>query len=289
MTKFGGYYKLKRKTAIVINGNKKFNIIYKVIALIILMCILITMLIITVQDYHTNKKFAQEVDDFAKLNMSTIFSIDKIYLYSSASAISNTENRPIWNLNVNQYTDIAIYINNRSSEGQNYENSIKEMYISNISFSGPQAGTPSMYYKNINEFAKYNIIDSNKINDKLNYIVVNDGDLDYSKPQIYSNCQNPITLEYVNSNIKENTIISDISSDLTFDGNILRKTGIILDTINCTVSFNIIIVNYYNQEFEANVYIDIPLSDTVTNDSIYNGKLVKRLENTNLVKFFRIK
>ncbi len=279
---------MKRKTKVIINGDKKVYTLYKLIADIALLIILIILLSLTMQNYLSNKKFAEEVNEFAKMNTSTVFSIDKIYMYSSASAKSNQENRPIWNMSINQFTDIALYINNRPLGGQTYENSIKKIWIDNIKFSGPQSGTPSLYYKNINEFAKYNLVDENKIDDKLEYTVINDGDIDYSKAQIYSNCQNPITLEYLNSNIKENAIISDISSDLTFDGNLLRKTGIFLDTINCTISFNVNIINYYNQRFIANVYIDIPLTDTVTNKSIYNGKLVKRLENTNLVKFYRM-
>lgn len=286
---------MKRKAKVIINGHninkigKKNKILYKLFVVIILIIIFILMLVNTIQTYLINDKFSKEVNDFSKLNTSTIFSIDKIYMYSSATAKSNIENRPVWNLNISQYTDIALYINNRASDGLTYENSIKEMYISDIIYTGPQQGTPGLYYKNVNEFAKGNIIDDNKISDKLIYTAVNEGDIDYSKPQIYSNCQNPITLEYVNSNIKENVIISDITSEMKFDGNLLRKSAIFLDTINCTVSFKITIINYYNQQFMANVYIDIPLTDTVTNDSIYDGKLVKRLENTNLIKFFRIK
>ena len=54
------------------------------------------------------------------------------------------------------------------------------------------------------------------------------------------------------------------------------------------MSFNITLTNYYNQKFVANVYIDIPLEDTTTGDNIYKGKFVKVLENTNLIKFFRM-
>lgn len=68
-------------------------------------------------------------------------------------------------------------------------------------------------------------IRSNKITDNLEFKVLNDGDIDYSKPQIYADASNPITLEYVNENIKENHIISDISSDLTYNGEILKNMG----------------------------------------------------------------
>ena len=210
-------------------------------------------------------------------------------MYSSADATSNEEKRAIWNLNVHQFTDIAIYINNRADEKLDYENSIKEMYIDNIRYANLESGNASLSFKNVADFGKMTYSDDNVIQDKLEYKVLNDGDMDYSKPQIYADASNPIILEYANRNIKENSILSDISTDLTFDGTLLRKTGVILSTIKCTLSFDITIVNYYNQEFVANVYIDIPLEDTDTGKTIYDGKFVKKLENTNLIKFFRVK
>ncbi len=280
-----------KKTTIVIKGktNTRYNIFYKLVATIVLIVIFIILLTNLIINKVTNNKFAQEANEFSKMNATTVFSIDKIYMYSSASATSNQDTRPIWNLDVSQYTDIALYINNRPLEGQNYENSIKEMYISNVKFVGPEVGTPTIYYKNINNFGKINSTEDYKIEDKLEYDVIKEGDVDYSKPQIFSNCQNPITLEYINKDIKQNTIISDISSEIKFDGSILRRTGVILDTISSTLSFKITIINYYNQEFVTNVYIDIPLRDTVNNATIYNSNIVKKLESTNLIKFFRIK
>ena len=184
---------------------------------------------------------------------------------------------------------IAIYINNRADEKIDYENSIKEMYIDNIRYANLESGNASLLFKNVADFGKMTYSEDNVIQDKLEYKVLNDGDMDYSKPQIYADASNPIILEYANRNIKENSILSDISTDLIFDGTLLRKTGVILSTVKCTLSFDITIVNYYNQEFVANVYIDIPLEDTDTGKTIYDGKFVKKLENTNLIKFFRVK
>ena len=91
-----------------------------------------------------------------------------------------------------------------------------------------------------------------------------------------------------NDNIKENQIISDIKNEIIYDGNLLRRSGVVLNEIACTLSFNITLINYYDQKFVANVYVDIPLEDTNTGDNIYKGKFVKTLENTNLTKFFRL-
>lgn len=279
---------MKNRTTVIINGKRKNNIKRKIVSCILLLVLLVIMVFNIIVTVVSNNKFSKEINDFFKLNSKTVFSIDKIYMYSSANADSNAEDRAIWNLNIHQFTDIAIYINNRSEKDLNYENSIKKLYIDNVRFSGLVTGNPELYLKNINDFAKITNLEENKISDKLDYKILNDGDLDYSKAEIYADCSSPIVLEYVNSNIKKNQIISDISSDLRFDGELLRKSGVILKDISCIIGFDITIINNYNQKFIANVYIDVPLEDTQTGDTIYNGKIVKELKGDNVIKFFRI-
>ena len=235
---------MKSKTTVIVNGKKPNNMREKLFTLVVLSIIFVMLLIFTIISKVSSQKFANEINEFAKLNAKTVFSIDKIYMYSSADATSNEEKRAIWNLNVHQFTDIAIYINNRADEKLDYENSIKEMYIDNIRYANLESGNASLSFKNVADFGKMTYSDDNVIQDKLEYKVLNDGDMDYSKPQIYADASNPIILEYANKNIKENSILSDISTDLTFDGTLLRKTGVILSTIKCTLSFDITIVNY---------------------------------------------
>lgn len=280
---------MKKKSLIIDEKTRKRNkFIAKLIITIALLILCIVTIVYIIGIYKVNSEFSSYIDELARLNSKTVFSIDRIYLYSSADATSNETTKPVWDLNVSQFTDIAIYINNRAENGVNYENTIKELTISNVKFNNLQSGTPSLYYKNVNDFAKLTSVEENKINDSLEFNIVNSGDADYTKPVIYSNCQNPITLEYVNTNMEEDTIISDISTPLTYDGSLLKKAGILLSQMKCTISFTITIVNNYNQKFVATVYIDIPLEDSMSGASIYDGKLVKNIENTNLVKFIRV-
>ena len=280
---------MKKKSLIIDEKARKRNkFITKLIITIALAILCIVTIVYIIGIYKVNSEFSSYIDGLSRLNSKTVFSIDRIYLYSSADATSNETTKPVWDLNVSQFTDIAIYINNRAENGVNYENTIKELTISNVKFNNLQSGTPSLYYKNVNDFARLTNLEENKINDSLEFNIVNSGDADYTKPVIYSNCQNPITLEYVNTNIEEDTIISDISTPLTYDGSLLKKSGILLSQMNCTLSFTITIVNNYNQKFVATVYIDIPLEDSMSSASIYDGKLVKNIENTNLVKFIRV-
>ena len=280
---------MKKKSLIVDEKTRKKNkFIVKLIITIALLILCIVTIVNIISIYKVNSEFSSYIDGLSRLNSKTVFSIDRIYLYSSADATSNETTKPVWDLNVSQFTDIAIYINNRAENRVNYENTIKELTISNVQFNNLQSGTPSLYYKNVNDFAKLTNLEENKINDSLEFNIVNSGDADYTKPVIYSNCQNPITLEYVNTNMEEDTIISDISTPLTYDGSLLKKAGILLTQMKCTLSFTITIVNNYNQKFVATVYIDIPLEDSMSGASIYDGKLIKNIENTNFVKFIRV-
>lgn len=279
---------MKKKTLIIDENKKQSNIPVKLIVTIALIILCIVMIVYTVKIYVVNEKFADSVSEIARLNSKTVFSIDRIYLYSSADANSNETNKPIWDLDIFQFTDIALYINNRDESGVTYENTIKTLTIDNVKFNGLETGNPKLYYKDVNDFAKLDINEENEIKDSKEFNIVNSGDADYTKPVLYSNCQNPITLEYVNSEMKENTTISDISQPLTYDGSLLQKSGISLNSIKCNLSFRVTIVNNYNQKFVATVYIDIPLEDSFTNESIYNGSIVKNMENTNIVKFIRV-
>ena len=88
--------------------------------------------------------------------------------------------------------------------------------------------------------------------------------------------------------MKEETKITDITNPLTYDGSLLKKGGILLSKIACTLSFRVTIINNYDQKFVATVYVDIPIEDKFNNTNIYDGKVIKNIENTNIVKFVRV-
>ena len=69
---------------------------------------------------------------------------------------------------------------------------------------------------------------SNSINNS--YDISSAKTLDYSKPQIYSDASNPITLEYMNL-IKSNYLVSDIENPLVYNGSLLKRASIDLSSI----------------------------------------------------------
>ena len=233
--------------------------------------------------------FENEILSIAEANSKTTFFIDKIFLYSNSNAITNETNKPLWNLNIYQYTDIAIYLNNNSNEGLTSENTLQQLYIDNIKYSvTPEKGTPTLYYKNINDFGRPTFNDENIINDKLEFTVQDsNSEIDYSKPCLYTNCSTPISLEFVNKDIKTNAIISN-DNPLVFDGSLLKRSNITLNSIATSISFNINIINNLNELFICNVNINIPLENTDTNETIYNGSIKKEFNNLTNYNFYKV-
>lgn len=149
------------------------------------------------------------------------------------------------------------------------------------------SGTPILYYKNINNFGKLDFQENNIINENLNYQITDTPINDYSKPQLLCNANTPISIGYVNKDLKVNHIISDISTPVTFDGSLLKRGNVTLNSIKCNFSFRINIINNLEQLFTCIVNIDIPLESN--EQTIYDGYVKKELNNLNNYKFYRVK
>ena len=140
-----------------------------------------------------------------------------------------------------------------------------------------------MYFKSLNNFAKSDIIEENLISDSFEFNVSSSDEADLNTPTLYNNLANPLTFSYVNTNIKPDYTITDVSSPITYDGSLLKKCNINLEDINSTISFDINITNNLDQNFRTNVSINIPLSSA--DKSIYDGNLT--LKNDTTYNFYR--
>lgn len=273
-----------RKKRKKVNINKQIIFLIIVFIAIIILCLLIN-LIYTKHKAKTNF----ESDLLSSNDYSDTFSIDKIILYSSANATSNETTRNLWNINVYQFTDIAIYLNNNSSSSLSSKNTIKELYIDNIEYSpSPEKGTPELYYKAIDNFGIPSLKDENLVQDKLNFKIINSKDtLDTNTANFYETCQTPITLQFVNKDIKANAIIPNSGEALVFDGSLLSKTNIALNNIKTSISFNIHLTNNLDEKYVYNVSFDIPLEDD--EHSIYEGNIKKEITEFSNNKFLKLR
>lgn len=236
--------------------------------------------------YVLKTNFENDILSFANKNQNTIFKIEKITFFSSCNAQNKTLSNTNFTLeNLYQYTDMAFFITSSSSE-KNSENTLKNVFIDDIKFNtSPEMGEQNLYYKNINNFAKSDIIKENLITDKLEFNIISEDVANLDQPTLYNNLANPIVLSYINSNIKTDYTITDTSNPITYDGSLLQKCNVLLDSITCNLSFDIYITNNLNQEFKCTVYVDIPLEND--NKSIYDGNIILK-KDTNFI-FYRYK
>lgn len=187
--------------------NKKNIKIILTCVIVLLIAFLFFLIYLVILNLKSNNLYEF---NFASNNTDKIFSINKCVFFSSCDTKNKTASASNFTIeNLYQYTDMAFFINNNNTE-LSKENTLHSLSINNIQINEyPSIGEPTMYYKNVNNFAKSDIIDSNLINDQLDFTISSNNEEDFSSPILYNNCANPIVLSYVNSNIKTDYTMLD--------------------------------------------------------------------------------
>ncbi len=253
-----------RKT--IKKSNNFFKANWVSLVLIILAILVIAVLCSIVITKSANKKSLE--NDINKNSINNSFSPQKIVCYSSAYGTTNSETNARWNLNLSQYTDIAIYLDNKSN--------VSSMYIDDISFSNNDIGNLSLNYLPIESFGKIdNGVKSEQANvesvEGENVTNTTKSTLLETPQRIDLSLSTPITLRYLNSNLKENCTIDDIQNPLSFDGSLLKRGKVILSSLKNTINLKIHIIDNENKEFVCPLSIPIVLENKGTGESIYNG------------------
>ncbi len=130
------------------------------VILLILVIILISLLpfyIFKIRDIIYRNNFENYSYETYSNYLNPIFSIEKIVYYSNAFVTDNSQGNNFQDINIGQYTDIAIYINNANrSDDLTDENTISELYIDNIKITAnSDKGNRILSYKNPYYFATY--------------------------------------------------------------------------------------------------------------------------------------
>ncbi len=255
--------------------------------------IIIALLILSFLYYHlifykiyAKNTFANDAVNIAEQNENPIFTVQRILLYSSATAIDNTKEQSLENISISQFSDIAIFINNTNTISElTDENTIKELYIDNINItSNVQNGERFINYKNPLDFGEYKEL--NKA-DRIDFKIINTNseneNSNYSEPTFYTDCSNPISLGYMNKDLLKNYSVSQDKSTVSFNGKVLQEANINLDDLKCSISFRINIVNNLNEKFVHTMTIDLDLNDNnggIYNGYVYKGKNLNGVENS---------
>lgn len=266
-------------------GNKKIVLIFDIIFLILtIFCY--------VYIYEVEKVKAVFVSDaitFVEENKNPVFRISKIVLYSSAHAVDNSEGGNLENIDISQFTDIAVYIDNKVKlEELTEENTINQLYIDNISLkTNDSKGNLILNYKNPAMFGKF--IDLQNYEDqgivfKVPHTNEEQIEAGFEESVFFTDCSNPISLGFVNKNLLTNCQIgnTNVNGSILFDGSILRNANIDLDNISGDIRFSINIKNNLDEDFICNVDIKHNFEDT--ENSIYSGYIMKVL-NTEGAKY----
>lgn len=251
------------------------NTIKKTIYSIVIIILVIILIFLFKKVYNNllkEKNFEDSIISFVEKNQETIFSINKIVFFSSSDSKNKSSSSSNFTIeNLYTYTDIALFIDNNSDENT-LKNTLKSAKICNIKFTKePILGNYNLYYKSINNFAKSEFEETNKIDKELEFGITSENEVDLNNPVLYNNCANPITLSYINQNVKTDYTMTDIQNPITYNGKLLKRCGVLISAINTSISFDIEIENNKNQKFKTNVYFNIPYENE--EKSIYEGNL----------------
>ena len=246
---------------------------WKEIGLIISIIIIIISYIIIIHNHIEKVKYTNNVIDIAKKNEDTVFSVEKIYVCSSANAIGKTSTQNTGDFDIYQYTDMAIYINNNQEQfGISNENTVKELYIDNIELQvNNNTGNQSLKYTNLKKIGSREVVRDFSNTDRIDFNVVytnKENEMaNYDSPTFYTDCSNPITLKYVND--LDTNYSVDEGNSVKFDGSILKDAGIKIEDINARVKFKINLINNNNEYYSCWINLEMPLNE------IYNGTSIK--------------
>ncbi|MBR3002810.1 MAG: hypothetical protein IKF38_04550 [Clostridia bacterium] len=236
----------------------------------------------------SNWHFENEAYAFVQENQEPIFKIKEIILYSSAYANDNSKGEILRDLDLHQFTDISIMIDNKSyiSDLSN-KNTVSELYIDNIKITkNSDKGEATLNYKNPYVFGKYQ--DSTEQSERIDFNILHTNadneNNDFSTPTFFTDCSNPITLGYLNKNIKNNAEILKSDEKVDFNGKLLKLANVPIEDISYKLNFQIHLKNSLEESYVYTVDLNVPLEDN--NSSIYDGYIFKVMHNQSKSYFF---
>ena len=151
----------------------------------------------------------------------------------------------------------------------NEKNYIINLKIFNFKLNNKEK--EEIYYLNPKMFAKNTLDLDAKIEDNLEYNVINsensENNQEYNIPIYFQDCSNPITFRYVNY-LANNYKVSS-NETVKYNGSLVSKLGMKLEDLNDNLSFDLKIITKDGEERIESVDLKIPYKDE--NRSIIDG------------------
>lgn len=218
---------------------------------------------------------------FIDKSHSSTFRVYKITIFNGADVISNSSDESLTNMNISQFSDIGVFIDNNISDSKLTDaNTIKSLYIDNISFS---TGNKILNYKNPFDFGKYTELqrpNNNTINFEIINTNIQNSSSNFSSPIYYTDSSNPISLGFINENVVQNYSIMGKNGKIEYNAKALQQANVNLDEINVAISFTINITNNYNKKYYCDVKLNLDLDDDFLNNGY--SYIIKNIPEGNL-------
>ncbi len=243
---------------------KHTKLAFVILILLLLLCVLSYSYIFYIS--YCKEAFINQSLKISEQNQVSIFKVNRILLYSSGSAIDNSADHSLQDLDICQYTDLLISIDNTSSIPElTTQNTVKELWVDNIriSTSNPEVGTQVLNYKNPNNSGSFQEL-SSAPGGRIDFKIVNTNEqnesADYNLPTFYTDCSDPISLGYLNRGVVKNYSIHDDVNSVVLNGKILEQAGVDLANLDAKLLFDIHIKNYDDDTFVYHANIDLILN-----------------------------
>ena len=197
--------------------------VQKLIISIIIILVFISLIIFylfKVRKIFSKEYFVNQAIQISDVNQVPVFKIDKILLYSNAGAIDNTESQSLKDIDISQFSDISIYIDNKSyiKELTN-ENTVKSLRIDNIEIlSDEPSGVKSLTYKNPLNYGKFSISEAAQVYNSTDNLI-QCAPIDYN---IINSLASKVNFRIVITNNNNQEFIYNIKLDIKLE----ESTGI---------------------------------------------------------------
>ena len=248
------------------NLNKKTLITISFLTIVIILILIF--IFISISKHISVSNFENYFSEISVQNSEADFSLNKISIISSATAETSIKNISFINLNISQFSDIGIYLNNPKNTA------INQIYIDNISFSNYELGSPCLYKKELIDVGLCSYSDNKILNNMSNLDIPTDS--------------NPICIGFYNKSIKTDYIASAYENPLDINGTILKKANIAKSSIKVNVNFNLHIVTSSNEHYVCNINFDIPFEDNSGNNMYDSGYIIRTFTDLDNYKFLKI-
>ncbi len=245
-----------------ITNKKAFHLI----VITVIMVVLLFILGVTILDYNEN----------GESNMP--FNISKISVISTSEGIDKVSEGNKWAFDINQNNDIFVYI--KKNDGYGKTETIKNIVLDNFQVNKQsEKGEMKIFKPDTTSEVQIFTNKEENVENSLEYVAGTESN--FKNLQI-SNQGDKLAFRYSNANVA--TYESNEEEEINH-AELLKKSGITMDELKGTLSFDITITLDSGKVFKATVKIDMPVGDIIENAqqsleiTDFSDVVFKRIQN----------